>query len=145
MDCYNLFKYDESNTNNKNDDDDDDEYIVRIRLDTVFTQNILELLPYFASNPQCEILMDWDFFAIGKPKIMECYCTGLNNNYGNYNFTTVVPDKFPIMACYNTVDKFIWTYAPERQLFEMLFEYCNKNNLQINDAIKAIKCCSIVR
>ena len=39
------------------------------------------------------------------------------------------------MNIYHSADKNIWTYAPERQLFEMLFEYCNNNNLDVNNSI----------
>lgn len=141
MDCYNLFLNDsDSDINIKNCD-----YIIRLRLDTEFTMNILDILEIFKINPQIEILLNWDFFAIGKPKIMNYYCDGLNNNYGKYNFQTEVPEIVPIILDYKYIDRYIWTYAPERQLFEMLFEYCNKNNININDSIKSISCCHIIR
>jgi hypothetical protein len=134
MDCYNLFINDsDSDINITNCD-----FIIRLRLDLEFTLDILDILEKFKIDPKIEIIMDWDFLAIGKPKIMECYCNGLNNNYGKYKYLTPVPDVPPIMGDYHTIDKYIWTYAPERQLFEMLFEYCNKNNIDMNDAIKQV-------
>ena len=49
------------------------------------------------------------------------------------------------MYDYKYLEKHRWAYAPERQLFEMLFEYCNKHNLSINNVIKSISCCFFVR
>lgn len=141
MDCYNLFINDtDSDINSTNCD-----FIIRLRLDTEFTMNILDILDFFKIDPKLEIIMDWDFFAIGKPKIMEYYCNGLNNNYGNYKYETIVSDIPNIMHDYHTLDRYIWTYAPERQLFELLFEYCNNNNFIINDVIKPISCCKIIK
>jgi len=140
LDCYNLYKNDYEVFNKKCD------YIVRMRLDTKFTINILNVLQLFVETPQLKIVMDWDFFAIGKPCIMDCYCSGLDYNYGNYNYTTPIPDILPVMHDYNYIDKYRWTYAPERQLFEMIFEYCNNNNLYINTVIKNIyNFCIIIR
>ena len=103
------------------------------------------MLNLFESNPQLKIICYWDCMSIGKTDIMQCYCTGLENNYGNYVYLTHVPRNTPIMHAYNTIERRRWTYAPERQLFEMLFEYCNNNNLDINDSIKSNDMCSIVR
>lgn len=141
MDCYNLYKNDADIHNELNNCD----YIVRIRLDVIFNMDIIDMLSKFTLNPEIELLTHWDLFAIGKPKIMTCYCNGLNNNYGNYNYQVKAPDIPSIMVDYNNVDKCRWTYAPERQLFEMLFEYANNNNLTINKAIIPISCCTIVR
>ena len=114
-------------------------------MDIEIKQNIIDILSFFTKNPELEIIMHWDFCAIGKPKIMEYYCTGLNYNYGNYNYQVKVPDILPIMNDYHYLDKYRWTYAPERQLFEMLFEYCNNNNLDINKSIKSIEFSTIIR
>lgn len=76
---------------------------------------------------------------------MRCYCNGLKGNYGNYNFKTVVPEFLPVMIDYNHLERKRWTYAPERQLFEMLFEYCNNNKLELHKTIKSVECCMIVR
>ena len=89
--------------------------------------------------------MRWDFFAVGRPEIMHCYCNGLKGNYGNYNFKTNVPEFPPVMTDYQCAERITWTYAPERQLFEMLFEYCNNNNMKIHESIKSVECCSIIR
>ena len=90
--------------------------------------------------------MSWDHVIIGRPKIMNCYCTGLENNYGTYNYSTCVPQPAPCFNSYHLNEPWggvnletkrqIWTYAPERQAFEMIFEYCNNNNLDINESVK---------
>ena len=157
MDCYNLFINDSDNTINITNCD----FIVRLRLDTEFVANILDVLENFKINPTLEIITCYDLFAIGKAKIMECYCNGLNNNYGKYNckyederdwfhkfFQLLLNycnnNNMNINDC-NVLDKYKWTYAPERQLFEMLFIYCDKNNLDINNTIKDMYCCNIIR
>ena len=43
-----------------------------------------------------------------------------------------------MMCDYNHKNKQHWTYAGERQLFEMLFEYCINKNIDINRTIKEI-------
>jgi hypothetical protein len=123
---YNLFR---------SDNIKDCDYIIRLRMDIGISQNILEIIDLFNKNPELELCMSSDHFAIGKPNIMNCYCSGLENNYGNYKNNTIVPDILPIFADYKTLDMYVWMYAPERQLFEMLFEYCIKNELDINKAI----------
>jgi hypothetical protein len=111
------------------------DYIIRLRLDIALKTDLCEAIKLFEKKQNLEIILGWDYIAIGKPKIMEWYCTGLENNYGNYNYKVKVPDKLPVMSDYNTVPKSKWAYSPERQLFEMLFEYCNNNNLDINKSI----------
>jgi hypothetical protein len=135
LDCYNLYKGDCIQS----------DYIIRIRLDVIITDNIINLLNLFKSTPSPEIVMCWDLFAIGISNIMECYCNGLNNNYGNYNYNVELTEDPLIMHDYNTCCKKRWTYAPERQLFEMLFEYCNNRKLSINDSIIPVLNCHIVR
>jgi hypothetical protein len=138
LDCYNLFKEDIIKY-------DKIDYIVRMRMDTVMKLDIFDILLSFSTNPDIEIIIHWDFFAMGKPNIMECYCNGLDNKYGKYTYTTKIPDKLPVMYNYNTVDKIRWKYATERQLFEMLFEYCNNKNIDINKTIYNKQICLIVR
>lgn len=137
MDCYNLFDNDKSIRRCK--------FIVRSRMDVEFTENILGILSRLEEKPQVQIFMHWDFFAIGRPEIMQCYCNGLKGNYGNYNFKTSVPEFPPLMLDYDHVERIRWTYSPERQLFEMLFEYCNNANLKIHESIKSVECCCIIR
>jgi hypothetical protein len=114
---------------------DNVDYIVRLRLDTTIETDIRSLITKLETNSNLQIILGWDFVAIGKPEIMDCYCTGLENNYGNYHYNVIIPKEVPVMTDYHTNDHVQWTYAPERQLFEMLFEYCNNNNLDINNAI----------
>jgi hypothetical protein len=121
------------------------DYIIRIRLDVIVKKDILEILSLFTKRPELEIVIKWDFFAIGKPKIMKCYCSGLENNYGNYTNQVVVPDILPVMHDYKSLDPYRWMFAPERQLFEMLYDYCNRNYLDINKTICNIDFCNIIR
>ena len=139
LDCYNLFKNDKEENNICCD------YIIRMRLDTEITMDICDIIKMFELNHKLQIVMAWDFFAIGKPEIMECYCTGLNNKYGTYNYDVPLPNVLPIMNDYNYLDKKRWRYAAERQLFEMLFEYCVINNLNINESIKSIDIINLIR
>jgi hypothetical protein len=138
LDCYNLLKNDEEMFQNC-------DYIVRLRMDVEINNNILDILSFFTKNIELQIVLCWDFFALGKPKIMNCYCSGLDNNYGEYCYNTCLPDKLPIMNDYSKLEKFKWTYAAERQLFEMLFEYCNQNELDINKSIQSNNFCTIIR
>ena len=87
--------------------------------------------------------MQWDFLAIGRPKIMNVYCTALENKFGTYNFNADLSNLNKINICpdYKTMNERKgrqWRYAAEVQLFESLFEYCNKNNYNINTKIKKI-------
>lgn len=142
MDCYNLFK---------NDNITNCDYIVRLRLDIKFNMNLLDILENFKINPALEIIIGWDLFAIGKPTIMECYCNGLNNNYGKYKYYSNIPNinDSVITKAYHDAhnsDLKRWEYAPEMQLFQILFEYCNKNKLNIKDVIMELNIdCNIIR
>jgi len=61
LDCYSLYK----NSN----DYEKGTYIVRIRFDTIFHKNIIDILNIFEEK-QCQILMKSNIFAIGKPNII---------------------------------------------------------------------------
>lgn len=141
IDCYNLFLNDNTSDINTHNCD----YIIRVRLDVEFSINIIDMLDMFYINKKLDIILGWDFFAIGKPNIMYCYCNGLQNKYGKYNYKTDVPKNIDILNYHGMHEKNRWTYAPERQLFEMLLEYCNNNKLSITDTIKSIRCCDIIR
>ena len=134
LDCYNLFLQDETSK------DINWDYIVRIRLDMIIPVSIQSLILHMNENKSSEICAIYDFFAVGKPEIMDCYCKGLDNNYGSYAYHTDVStyNYIPLMRDYNNKNRKVWTYAPERQLFEMLFEYCIKKNIDINQTIKEI-------
>jgi hypothetical protein len=136
LDCYKLAK--------ENHAIEHADYIVRIRLDAIIHKDITEVISMF-NNKDLKIVIDWDFFALGTPDIMEWYCTGLENNYGNYNYKVPVPENLPVMHDYSVVDKKRWTYAAERQLFEMLYDYCHKHKLDVNKTIVNTSFCSIER
>ena len=135
LDSYKLFE-----NNNINCD-----YIVRLRMDTLIKTDIIELLNKFKDD-KLELLMDWDLFAIGKPSIMKVYSTGLDNKYGEYNYKTNIGKQVPVMNDYHDLEKRRWTYAPERQLFEMIFEYYVNKGVDINTTIMSIpKSVEIIR
>jgi hypothetical protein len=130
LDCYNMIR----NYKDFNNID----YIVRLRFDITINSDVSSLINKLETDLNLQITLGHDTFAIGRPNIMDCYCTGLVNNYGNYNYKVIVPEKLPVMQNYHIVDRNRWTYAPERQVFEMLFEYCNNNDLDINNAISSV-------
>jgi hypothetical protein len=137
LDCYELAKKDNSLQNC--------DYIVRIRLDVVLQKSIEEVIQLLETSPALKIVIDWDFFALGTPPIMEWYCTGLEHNYGNYQYNVPVPDTLPVMNDYGRDDKKRWTYSAERQLFEMLYDYCHQHKLDINQTIMHTNVCTIQR
>jgi len=137
LDCYQMAKND-NNIHNSH-------YIVRMRMDIEMTRDLQEIIGMIDETPELEIVIDGDLFALGTPSIMEWYCTGLENNYGNYNYNIPVPDTLPIMNDYGRDDKKRWTYAAERQLFEMLYDYCVQRNLDINQTIRSAPICVIKR
>jgi hypothetical protein len=140
LDCYNLFQ---------NDNLNEIEYVIRMRLDTIIETDILDLLELFNKNSDLELTIDTDIFAIGKPNIMKCYCTGLDNKYGTYKHQIIPPinvlwwDNF-----YRNIDLIKWQYAPETQLFSMIIEYCINNKIDANKAINYLGAnhfCKIIR
>jgi len=143
LDCYNLYRNDWKENGL-------DTYIIRMRMDTMITTNILDSLKRLQVNPSLEIMCAWDHMAIGKANIMKWYCTGLENKYGTYTNTTVIStepkvwNNFIHPTYYSKMEMRRWMYAPERQLFEMLFEYCNMNGMDIDTCMVACNLCTIV-
>lgn len=134
LDCYNLFR--QSSPTRTPD------FIVRLRFDVVVEMDIVAALNRLlrttttpASSP-LQMLCCWDLYAVGKPPIMNWYCTCLENGYGTFEYTTPVPRKLPVIGAYHRMDRRRWTFAPERQLFEMLFKFCNDNGIDINEGIE---------
>jgi len=85
-------------------------------------------------NPQILMSTKWDFFSIGRPVIMDRYCTGLEDRYGRYPFPMDV-GKPNICKDFMELEPIRWSFAPEIQLFSILFEYCQKNDLDINESL----------
>lgn len=118
------------------------DYIIRIRLDVEIISDVQTQIEILEKNDSAKIIAAWDTFAIGKPDIMKQY-TNLVFNYCNYDFAKsnhvfrrniISVEKYNKMKC----NKKQWTYAPEIQLFEHLFDYCKKNNYIIDDTIIGI-------
>jgi hypothetical protein len=150
LDSFNLFLNDKDNFSSV-------DYIVRLRLDIkFFSPNVVfnmvhrtlyTLCDYLETleHTKVQVLMHWDFFAVGKYDIMKAYCTGLDNNYGKFILGENIDGPPAICLDYFLLDRNVWTYAPETQLFETLFHFCKENNLTINECIKPINFCEIVR
>lgn len=131
LDCFNLFR--NSEWYQKTD------YIARVRMDTMFKTSVYDALTTLQDDPKLHILVHWDFFALGKPEIMEMYCTTVEHGFGTYTNKIKVPDEPPIMVDYNSIEMGRWMYAPERQLFEAIFEWCNNQQLDVFEAINYTK------
>jgi len=144
FDAYNLLK----NYKLKNNVNYD--FIIRSRLDTKYQNNITDYLTFLEENEKCKMFGHWDFFAVGRADIMDIYCSAIDNNYGTYFNPTRNNSVHSLISCgaYNNLlneQAFVWKFAPEIQLFEILFEYCDKNNLIIDETIKECCACEIVR
>lgn len=120
---------------------DNYDYIVRLRLDTVFCNNLLDYFEKLDFEKDVYLYGMQDYFAVGRSIIMKEYCTlikkfGLYNKfhtkkYYNFKSNLIDTDHF-----YNEENKLQWSYSPEYQVFECLFDFCDKNNLDIDTSIK---------
>jgi len=139
LDAYNLFKNDSC----------DCDWIIRMRWDCIFSVNIMDILKTFENNPKQEIVTSHDHFAVGKKNIMNVYCNTMLHKYGKYKFDSRTHTPVNLLCqldkTYPPDDLNMWTYAPEIQLFETLFEYCIINSLDMESALIPMKCCKIVR
>ena len=126
--------------------------IFRIRLDIKFTANFMEtIIDIFENNNILELIPGYDLFAAGKPRIMKEYCCGIDNKYGTYNPSNrniefknfVIPYDIYNKLRFNEYHR--WRYAPETQLFEVIFDYCDKNNVHVDTIVKPFHNCHIVR
>jgi hypothetical protein len=144
LDAYHLLQQYEEKYNVKYD------YIVRIRLDLIFKFNIMSAFNKLIKNPNLQIIGHHDFVFIGKSDIMRFYCTSLNRSYGKYNFNETNHLFNNNLIGYNhynewkQIDSKRWTYAPEVQAWETLFEYCKLNNLDIDITINSMFLCEYV-
>lgn len=120
------------------------DFIIRVRLDVIFVKNIMDCFNQFFANPDLHIIGHNDFFFIGKPSIMKFYCLSIDRNYGKYNFNLtnhVFKKNIVDYEYYNSLKKGDykrWTYAPEIQTWETLFEFCSIHNLDIDKTINGM-------
>jgi hypothetical protein len=119
LDCYNLFR---------NEPNLPCDYMIRLRMDTIFTNNIVPMITMLENNSLLDAFIVSEIFVIGKPPIMNWYFTGLENKYGTY--AQMTPSSIFVEGYINQ-DKFRWTYASEIQFFEMMYEWCINNNLDM--------------
>jgi hypothetical protein len=136
-DCYNLAE----NYNSINNYD----YIVRMRLDMAFNNDINNYLEILDNDPNIHIFCHGDVFAIGRKNIMKEYCTTINNKFGKYNkhyYKKNYNFKNSIIGYehFYSNDPVEWSYSPEFQIYECLFEFCEENNLDIDSSLKYCNC-----
>jgi len=133
-DCYNLLE-DYKNPNSY-------DYIARIRLDSIIMKDICEVINDNFSDPKLQYIGSWDKYSIGKPEIMKAYLTTVEKNYGMYNPAKrniiFVKNIVPYCEYANWQKKTPWRYAAEVQSFETLYDYCQKNNFNPDEIIKAV-------
>ncbi len=132
-DSYNLLE-NNSNINNY-------KYIIRMRFDILFDYDIINILNDINNDLTSELYIFWEIFSIGKPNIMKQYFKILDN-YESYDFTKQRHDmKIGITGSSNSYYSLPnnWKNATEIKMYENLYSYCNKNNLDIDTTIKRIK------
>jgi hypothetical protein len=127
--------------NYKNPDEYD--YIIRSRLDTVYENNIMDYIEHLNNNDKCQIMAYDDQFAVGRPKIMRVYLDMITN-YGTYQ-THNLRENFKL----NLVSIENWKNCLTRhwhhlkysslQIYESLYEFCDKNNLDIDTTVNHAK------
>jgi hypothetical protein len=126
------------------------DYIIRSRLDIEILEDVQTQIERLEQNESIQIIAAWDAFAIGRPNIMKEYLN-MVLNYGSYDFIKSNHDFKRNIICiekYNNrkINQHDWLFSPEIQLFECLFDYCDKNNYIIDDTILGKNCMvSIIR
>jgi hypothetical protein len=125
------------------------DYIIRCRLDTEFLSDVANEIEIMNYNTNVHLVGAWDAFAIGRPEIMKRYCCLVaDGKYGTYDYLhkeREISNTLIGKHRYHTakLDPLSWYYSPEMQLFEMLFQYFDENNYDINDAVRG--CSYIIR
>ena len=139
---YQFYKwYDAMNLlNNYNDTKKEQyDYIIKCRLDIQFVSDIMECIHMLQEKKDIQIIGQRDCFAIGRPPIMQNAYMNLitkplfDFRKTNYNFKNNLIEYDTYMELKaNTSNQgfFQWTYAPETQLYESLYEYCSENNME---------------
>ena len=104
---------------------------------------MLNLDPLFEMIDNLEnlqLIADYDFLLIGKLDIMKLFFTMVNEKYGTFGIRD--PNKYQwnkfIMDrnfYYNNLNNYEYTYSPEVQMIECLFEYCYNLGLFIDETL----------
>jgi hypothetical protein len=119
--CYNMVR---------NYSDIQYDLYMRFRLDVAFQRNINDYLDNMLFDSNLIYIGQADFFSLGKYNIMDTLLNMIDKDYGTYD------------VIHNN-DRHRWNYAPEVQLPTVLSNFCAKNNLNYNIAVKFIDafCC----
>ena len=135
-DCYEMLRNHNSHENY--------DYIIRTRLDTVYHYNINEHIKTLNDNSSLSLLGNDDQYAVGRPAIMNVYFDAINTycTYQNYyhrnNFKTgLCTIEHWQHFLLNPVNEITYKYST-MQLLESLYQYCDHNNLKIDNSIQCV-------
>lgn len=127
------------------------DYIIRIRLDTIINNNIMNCIHFMENNKKFQFIGEWDIFSIGRPNIMQHMCFYLIY-FITFDIISDIPKESYLFSS-NLINKerfdlrkncdIKWKFAPEMKYFEHIFDYCKKHNLNIDETIKKMHICSI--
>ena len=146
--------YDAWNLMDKTEYEYEYDYIIKSRLDIEFISNVMECIHMLQENKDMQLIGQDDWFAIGRPHIMKnAYLNLITKPLFDFRKTNHIFENNLIdFQKYrerkeNTSHQgfFQWTYAPETQLYESLFDYCSTNNMDIDTSIKGKNICFIRR
>jgi hypothetical protein len=119
--------------------------VVYTRFDNIYFDYLYK---YIDITKEVKIYGQHDIFAFGSPEIM-LYYLDLYNVYHQYKFDKTVDYDFQdniiskeLLYSINEDSLMNWV---EFKLYEHLFKYCVKNNLNIDNTIKKIKICAVYR
>ena len=133
-DVYNLLCNYQAETNTTYD------YLMRCRPDIKYIQDLAPLFEMIDHSEKLQLIADYDFLLIGKLDIMKLFLTMVVEKYGTYGLRD--PNKYQwnkfIMDhnfYYNNLNNHEYTYSPEVQMIECLFEYCYNLGLLIDETL----------
>jgi hypothetical protein len=114
------------------------DYIIRLRTDSFFKQNIYNSIKILDDDNNKHILLSWDWGFLGRYDIMVHICK-LIFKYGEYNYGEIKHDNLftSKIGCDNYLNLSkttwpCWSESPEVQLFEHILTYVYEKNLNSN-------------
>ena len=113
------------------------DYIIRLRSDSFFKQNIYNYIKILDDDNNKHIVLHWDWVFLGRYDIMVHICK-LILKYGEYNYGEIKHDELIVskLSCANYFNLSIqwtcWSESPEVQLFEHILNYIYEKNLDSN-------------
>lgn len=114
------------------------DYIIRLRSDLFFKQNIYNYIKILDDDNNKHVIFNWDWGFLGRYDIMVHICK-LIFKYGEYNYGEIKHDELITskIGCANYLNLSIqwascWSESPEVQLFEHVLNYIYEKNLDSN-------------